>query len=309
MIFNIQKCSIHDGIGIRTIVFFKGCPLKCPWCANPESQSYTQEIMEISRSCIGCDACIRTCPADAIRITPNGPTIDRQTCTLCFRCTDVCYAESKKIVGDELDAESVFREVYKDRFFYQQRGGGVTFSGGEPLTQPEFLTELAIKCKLNRINTTIETCGFGIYEHFKPALDYIDSAFIDIKHIDSSVHKELTGIGNEVILNNIKKISSHGIPITIRTPVVPGYTDSEENISGIANFIKDIPNIQEYELLPYHNLGASKYHSLGRIYALETIPIPNDENIIKLVKLANRILQPYGKQCFYTKKNKKEIVL
>jgi len=309
LIFNIQKCSVHDGSGLRTLVFFKGCPLKCPWCANPESQSYSKEIMEIPRSCIGCGACAQVCPQGAISPVDGEMLINRELCRKCFKCVDVCYAESKKIAGEEMDVDTVFKEVNKDRYFYQQCGGGVTFSGGEPLTQPDFLKELACKCKRNRLNTAIETCGFGSFDSFKEALSYIDSMFIDIKHMDSAVHKRLTGVGNEIILDNIRKISTLGIPITIRTPVIPGCNDSEENIASIADFIKELPNIQEYELLPYHNLGASKYKSLGIPYTLEDVVPPTDDDIIRLVKLANRILQPYGKQCFYTKKNKKEIMI
>lgn len=309
LIFNIQKCSIHDGTGLRTIVFFKGCPLHCAWCANPESQSYAQEIMEIPRACIACGACTEVCPNSAIAPSESGMLINRELCRKCFHCTSVCYAESKKIAGENMSVDEVFNEVYKDRYFYRQFGGGVTFSGGEPLTQPEFLEALAAKCKRSRINTTLETCGFGSYDEFKGALEYIDAFFIDIKHMDSAIHKKLTGVGNELILDNIKKIASHGSPITIRTPIIPGYNSSEENIAAIADFIKDLPNIREYELLPYHNLGASKYKSLGLEYSLSDVQSPSDENMKMLVKLANRILQPYGKQCFYTKKNEKEIVL
>lgn len=309
MIFNIQKCSIHDGVGLRTIVFFKGCPLRCAWCANPESQSYQKQVMEFPKKCIGCGACIKACEAKAIRAEADALRIDRTLCTNCLRCAEVCYAEAKTIVGEEMSAEEIFTEVNKDRFFYEIKGGGVTFSGGEPLTQPELLYETAKKCKQNRLHTTMETCGYGKFENFAKALDYIDDMFIDIKHMDTAVHKELTGVGNERILSNIKAIAAKGIPITIRTPVIPGYNDSEENIKATADFIKDIPNIAEYELLPYHNLGESKYTSLGLPYALKDVKIPSDEKIQSLIRIANQVLKPYGKQCFYMKKNKKEIVL
>lgn len=309
MIFNIQKCSIHDGNGLRTIVFFKGCPLRCEWCANPESQLYTQEIMERPIKCIHCGACLKTCPSSAISIDDKQFVIDRNKCIKCFKCTEICYAESKEIVGKEMTAEEIFKEVYKDRLYYQQYGGGVTFSGGEPLTQPELLTELAMKCKKYRINTTIETCGYGDFDQFKKALPYIDSMFFDIKHIDPVIHKELTGYDNKLILDNLKKISDYHIPITVRTPVVPGCNDSIECITAIASLIKDIPAVRDYELLPYHNLGSPKYTSLGREYQLEEIAAPSEEQIIQLVKLSNQILQPSGKQCYYTKKNKKEIKL
>lgn len=309
MIFNIQKCSIHDGNGLRTLVFLKGCPLHCRWCANPESQSYEEEIMEIPRKCIHCGACQRVCPKAAISLVDDDFVINRTLCKKCLRCVDVCYAQSKELAGEEMDVDEVFKEIYKDRLYYELYGGGVTFSGGEPLTHPKFLTEIAKKCKHFRINTAIETCGYGDYDKFKEALPYIDSIFFDIKHIDSEIHQKLTGAGNEAIIRNLKSISSHGIPITVRTPVVPGYNDSAANIAGIATLIKDIPEVKEYELLPYHNLGSGKYTSLGRPYVLSDVEPPEEEQIIQLVKLAGQILQPFGKQCFYTKKNKKEIMI
>ncbi len=308
MIFNIQKCSIHDGIGLRTIVFMKGCPLRCKWCANPESQSYEKEIMDLPNHCIHCGICQRICPQSAISEEEGQFEIDRNKCQKCFKCTDVCYAEAKKVVGEDADVDKIFREVYKDRFFYQIYGGGVTFSGGEPLTQPKLLTALAKKCKQNGISTAMESCGVGNYEEFKEALPYIDSTFMDIKHIDSEKHRQLTGQGNEQILENIKKIAAFGVPITIRTPVVPGCNDSIENITGIAGFIAEIPGIKEYELLPYHELGKSKYDSLGRIYELDGIKSPSDEEIRERVAAANEILQHYGKTCFYTKDNARHVI-
>lgn len=308
MIFNIQKCSIHDGTGIRTLVFFKGCPLHCKWCANPESQSYKKEIMELPRNCIHCGICQKVCPASAITIVDGEFKIDRSLCRKCFRCTDVCYAESKKIVGKEMEAEKILKEIYKDRFFYQDCGGGVTFSGGEPLTHPKLLAAVARKCKACGVNTAIESCGVGDYEEFQEALPYIDSMFMDIKHMDSSRHKQLTGQGNENILDNIRKIAAFGIPITIRTPVVPGYNDSIENITDTARFIAPIAGIREYELLPYHELGKSKYDSLGKKYELDGVKPPSDESIRERVAAANEILEKYGKCCFYTKDNEKHIV-
>lgn len=309
LIFNIQRCSIHDGAGLRTLVFFKGCPLRCPWCANPEAQTYDKEIMELPKRCIRCGACQSVCPESAIELLDGVFKIKRDICTKCFKCINVCYADSKKIAGEDIDIESLFKEINKDRLFYQQFGGGVTFSGGEPLTHATYLTEIAKMCKKHKINTSVETCGFGDYDDFKKALPYIDSMFIDIKHMDPIRHKELTGVSNEIILHNIKSISTHGIPITIRTPIVPGYTDSIDNISRIAEFIKNLPNIHEYELLPYHNLGTPKYASLGVAYALENVVPPTDEEMMELVKLSNHILQPWGKQCFFIKNNEKEIII
>lgn len=309
MIFNIQKCSIHDGDGIRTLVFLKGCPMECLWCANPESQSYKAEIMESQALCIECGVCQQVCPESAIPSSSNGYKIDRSLCTDCFKCTEHCYAESKVIVGKDYSIEELFDEIEKDRPFYSMSGGGVTFSGGEPLTHPVFLREITKKCHENGINVVVESCGYGIYDEFKEALPYIDSMFLDIKHIDSNIHKDLTGKGNELIFENIKRIAEYGIPITARTPIVPGYNDSPENIIGISEFISTIPGITEYELLAYHNLGESKYNSLGRPYDLKGVQSPSDEEMRDLVKCANQILQDYNKKCFYVKDNEKEMII
>ena len=300
MIFSIQKCSIHDGDGLRTLVFFKGCPLKCLWCANPESLSYQPEIMESPVRCIACEACKAACPNSAIS---GGYSIDRSLCAKCFKCVDICYAESKRIAGKNYSIEELYKEIEKDRPFYSLYGGGVTFTGGEPLTHASYLKEIANKCHDNRINVVVESCGYGNYEDFKQALPYIDAMFIDIKHIDPTKHKMLTGMDNALILDNTRRISEFGIPITVRTPIVPGYTDTLENISGISEFISTIPTIKEYELLPYHNLGESKYNSLGTPYALKGVSPPSSQEMGKLVECSNKILQSHGKECFFVKDN------
>lgn len=309
LIFNVQKCSIHDGEGLRTIVFFKGCPLKCKWCANPESQLYTSEILEYPRRCVGDGNCMKVCPVNAISICEKGPMINRVKCLNCFKCTEVCHALAKEVCGEEMTVETLFKEINKDRHFYALKGGGATFSGGEPLTQPQLLKGLAKKCKANRISTTIETCGFGNYQEFKHALPYLDHIFFDLKEMNSEKHKELTGITNETILCNLIKINEFNIPITIRTPVVPGYNDSIENIEAVANFIKDLSSVNDYELLPYHNLGESKYIALGRTYELSSIQPPDDESIRERVRAANRILKSSGKECFYTYKNTRKVII
>jgi len=308
MIFNIQKCSIHDGNGLRTLVFFKGCPLRCPWCANPESQSYEKEIMEFQARCIGCGACLTVCPQSSVKKTDDGFIIDRSICNHCFRCTDRCYAESKRVVGESYTVEALFKEIAKDKLYYSMYGGGVTFSGGEPLTQPQFLTEIAEKCVENGINVAVESCGYGNFDTFKGALPYINSMFLDIKHIDSDIHKDLTGIGNEVILENIKKITNFGIPITLRTPLIPGFNDTTKNIEGIASFISTLHNVAGYEILPYHNFGESKYKALGIPYSLQGTVAPSDEEVRAFVKCANTILQHHNIYCFYVKDNHKEVI-
>lgn len=308
MIFNIQKCSIHDGNGLRTLVFFKGCPLRCKWCANPESQEYGPEIMESQSKCIGCGACMEVCPQSAISVQDDGLRIDRNLCNNCFKCTEYCYADSKHRVGKDYDIEELYKEIEKDRVFYSIKGGGVTFSGGEPLTQPKYLTEIAKICHERGINVAVESCGCGNYSDFKYALPYIDSMFLDIKHIDSEKHKTLTGSGNELILDNIKRIAKSGVHVTVRTPVIPGLNDTVENIAGIAGFLCSIPEIKEYELLPYHKFGVNKYSALGRKYELDGVEPPPDEHMEELVRSANNVFKNYDKVCFYTKDNNKKIV-
>lgn len=309
MIFNIQKCSIHDGSGLRTLVFFKGCPLHCKWCANPESQSFGMEIMESPGKCIGCGECMKNCPQQAISLTEDGPKIDRKSCVKCFKCTDRCYAGSKYPVGEEYSIEDLYKQIEKDRVFYSIKGGGVTFSGGEPLAQPEYLTEITKVCHERGINVALESCGCGDYEKFKSALPYIDSIFMDIKHIDPEKHKELTGADNKLILSNIKRIAEYGIRITIRTPVIPGLNDDKENILGIARFIGSVPQIKEYELLPYHQFGVNKYTALGKDYELSDVEPPSDEQMEDLVRSVNDVFVEYhDKVCYYTKDNNKIIV-
>ena len=284
---------------------FKGCPLKCKWCANPESQNYDEEIMESPVRCVGCGACRDACPKGAIL---EDGSIDRTLCDNCMKCIDVCYAEAKKITGRAYTTEELYKEIEKDRPFYSRFGGGVTFSGGEPLTHGQQLRDIAEMCHEKGIHVVVESCGYGDFEKFKMALPYIDAMFMDIKHIDTAVHKELTGAGNALILNNIKKISEYGIPLTIRTPIVPGLTDREENITGIAKFVAELPTAKEYELLAYHSFGESKYKALGRKYSLGGYRNPQRQKMRELVKAGNRILSEYGKQCCWTKNNNKEVV-
>ena len=301
MIFNVQKCSIHDGEGLRTLVFFKGCPLRCPWCSNPESQSFGTEIMESPAKCIGCGMCSERCSQNAI---DDAGHIDRSLCPAdCTECTDICYAEAKKIIGEEYEINRLLKEIKKDVPFYSIYGGGVTFSGGEPLMQGEYLAEIAKMCRNSKINVAVESCGYGDYESFKGALSYIDSMFMDIKIFDNEKHREITGKGNEKILSNIKKISERGVPITIRTPIVPGYTDAEDNIVQIAKFITKLPSVKEYELLSYHNLGSAKYVGLGRRYELPDVIPPTDDEMRSLTSAANSILESWGKECYYMKDN------
>ena len=306
MIFDIQRCSIHDGAGLRTLVFFKGCPLRCLWCANPESQSYEEEIMETPIKCIGCERCVKICTKKAISLTENGYKIRREKCAHCYKCIDNCFSGAKRLTGIEYEVDELYKEINKDRIFYSMYGGGVTFSGGEPLTQPAYLAQIAEKCKKGGFNVAIESCGFGDFEKFKVVLPYIDYVFFDIKHIDSEAHKEITGAGNELILENLKHIADAGIPMTVRTPIVPGYTDTVENVVGIAQLIKKILSVEGYELLKYHELGKSKYKALNREYPMQGIKPPSDDEMKALVKASNEVFTGTNKKCFVVVNNNQE---
>ena len=300
VIFNIQKCSIHDGPGLRTLVFFKGCPLRCKWCANPESQSFEPQIMNMYSRCVSCYMCIDACDKGCIKKSESGRyEIDYAKCDGCGKCSDVCFAEARTLMGKQMTAQELLAEIKKDQGFYTRSGGGVTFSGGEPLMQPEFLEEIARLCKENGIKTAIESCGCGDFEKFSKAMPYIDFMYFDLKHMDSSEHKRLTGAGNEMIIENLKKINELGTTqITIRTPVIPNCNDSEKNICETAELIKNLKMVKAYELLAYHNLGENKYDSLGRTYELHGTQKPSEEFMNNLVEKANAVLDNKIK-CFY----------
>ena len=228
------------------------------------------------------------------------PRIDRTACQKCFHCTEICYAGSKYIVGREPSVDDLFREIEKDRVFFTKSGGGVTFSGGEPLAQPELLHDIAKRCHEGGIHVMLESCGHANYEMFAPALPYIDAMYFDVKHIDPEIHRQLTGADNRLILENLHKIAAFGVPIIVRTPVIPGYNDSDENIMGIAEMLRSIGRVESYELLAYHKLGESKYHALGRTYPVaEGTEPPSLERMRELVAKANSVLAGSGKTCFY----------
>lgn len=278
-IINIQKCSIHDGRGMRTTVFFKGCGLHCLWCANPESIHFYPEVSLNTAKCMGCGFCAKMCKSGAVTLDEDGSLhYDRKKCTGCGACARMCPTEARKLFGEDYTVDELFKKIYQDRYYFQHSGGGVTFSGGEALMQPEFLLAVCKKCRQYRINVAIESCGCGDYEKFKPCLDYIDFIYFDLKQMDPEMHRKITGQTNERILANLEKISQHGIEICVRTPVVPGWNDSEENIRATAEFIKDLPNVKRYELLAYHKLGINKYKILDREYPLNDVEEPSTEH-------------------------------
>lgn len=292
-VFNIQHYSVHDGPGIRTIVFLKGCPLRCQWCSNPESQLQYPELGFNPSKCIGISKCLRcaeACLYGAVKQDQEEHdkiSIDRQLCKECLHCTDACPSKALEVFGKQTSIDEIIQAVEKDSAFYSRSGGGLTFSGGEPLMQAEFITEVLKVARRRRINTTIETCGYAEWRQFAKVCQHLNSLIMDIKCIDSVKHKKFTNVSNDLILENFLKVCMEfpNLPILVRTPVIPGFNDSEEEIQAIVNFIKGRPNVR-YELLPYHRLGQQKYSYLGKKYPLVGVKL-DDEKFAFLKGVAN----------------------
>ncbi|HPT85606.1 MAG TPA: glycyl-radical enzyme activating protein [Bacillota bacterium] len=275
VIFNIQRFSIHDGPGVRTAVFFKGCNLRCKWCHNPESIEHKPSLEFYPAKCIGCGACFAVCPVSAHIMQPIGQggehIIDRSKCIRCLECTDTCYAGALVGVGQTVTAEYVVENVKSEMPYYQHSGGGVTFSGGECMVQPNFLYAVLVGCKEAGVHTAVDTAGNVPWEFFQRIDSFVDMYLYDVKAASPEVHRAMTGAGNELIIDNLKKICRQGKRVWIRIPYVPGFNDGE--IPGIADILCELEaeaksSGREYafervELLPYHKLGASKYEALG----------------------------------------------
>jgi len=287
MVFNIQKFSTEDGPGIRTTVFLKGCPLRCLWCHNPEGQLPHPEIVWYDVKCVGCGECVKACPEGAITASSEGLVTNRALCKNCGKCAEVCMSNARELIGRLMTLEQVLNEVKKDKVFFDTSGGGVTVGGGEPTTYPKFVTELFKRCKEEEIHTALDTCGYTKWETLEGILRYTDLVLYDLKQMDPKKHVEQTGFPLQPILENLKKIDDAGKPIWIRTPVVPGYTDSEENIRKIAEFIAELKNVERWDLLPYHKFGEPKMVRLDREYALKGLEPPPKEYMLRLKEIAH----------------------
>lgn len=268
-IFNIQSYSIHDGPGIRVTVFEKGCPLRCVWCANPESNLAKPQLMTYHTRCTGCGRCVAVCPNQAIRLNEKDGKIieftDRNLCVDCGACVSVCPAEARELAGEEKTVRQVLDKVLQDKLFMEGSGGGMTISGGECLMHPEFTAALLYAAKQEGIHTAVESCSFASRNVVDQVFQYVDLALLDIKHMDSNKHMEYTGVPNEQILDNILHVYHDlKVPVSIRVPTIPGYNDSDENISAMAQFVSErMGKDVEVHLLPYHRMGESKNESLG----------------------------------------------
>lgn len=278
-IFNIQKYSIHDGPGIRTTFFLKGCPLGCIWCHNPESQSPEPELLFYARRCIGCGKCLEVCQHGAIYMQDGKMQFDRNKCSNCGSCAEVCYPKAREMAGDLVDVNYVMKQIEKDRVFYEESGGGVTFSGGEPLMQPEFLLELLKQCKERELHTTVDTCGFANAVVLASISTYTDLFLYDLKLMDDEKHIKYTGVSNKLILESLRILSKLGKRIFIRIPIMPGINDDDENIEATADVIRNTPGVEQVNLLPYHNIAVDKYNRLGKPNSLMEIKVPTAEEM------------------------------
>lgn len=297
-VFNIQTYCIHDGPGIRTTVFLKGCPLRCLWCANPESNEFYPQLMTYSSKCTACGRCLPACPNQAISVFfPKNPedkpyaVTDRTLCTNCGKCIDACPSEAREIAGKDMTVEEVIEEVLKDKLFLTTSGGGMTISGGEALAHADFQQALFQAAHENGLHTAIETCSFASRNVIDKVFPHVDLGLLDIKHMNSDIHKKLTGVPNEQILDNIKHVHNDlHIPVIIRIPTIPGYNADEANIAATAQFVRDeLGTDVAIHLLPYHQLGESKTESLGES-VFDTIPVPDNDFMENL----KQIVESYG---------------
>jgi len=277
LVSNIQRYSIHDGPGIRTMVFLKGCPLACLWCSNPEGQSPDPELKLNPVLCIGCGRCAEVCPTGAAAEEDRRRAA--QKCTACGACASVCPSGARRMVGRIMTVEEVMAEIVKDTPFYRRSGGGVTLTGGEPLLQAEFAARILRGCAEKGIDTALETCGAVAWSGFELVLPFLDLVLFDLKMIDPDRHRKLTGRSNRQILKNAARLATSPVEMVVRVPVIPGLNDSLESLQEVVDFTRTLPGVAEIHLLPYHRLGQPKYNQLGKVYELTTLKALEQEEL------------------------------
>lgn len=274
-VFAIQRYSLHDGAGIRTTVFLKGCPLSCVWCHNPESKSPRSQLLFDAEKCTSCGLCVQACQSGAREVRDDRLEFDRTSCTVCARCVTVCPTSANEVKGEPLDVDDVIREVVKDKIFYDSSGGGMTLSGGEPSMQPEFALALIDAAVAEHIDCALETCGSGSDKFYRETAARGVRFLYDLKALDDTKHTKYCGVSNRRILENLSLLFSLGADVTLRLPMIPGYNDSEQDLYLLKSFLDaHAGQFVRAELLPYHNLGTAKERRLG----LEPRDIPNGED-------------------------------
>ena len=276
-IFDIKRFAVHDGPGIRTTLFLKGCPLHCPWCHNPESRSAQPELSYIARKCIRCGQCVKACPAHAHSIGPDtGHVFDRGRCRACGLCEKNCLGNALRLYGRRVTVEEVLPELLEDRDFYETSGGGVTVSGGEPLLQAAFVAELLAKTRESGVSTALDTCGAVPWNAFEAVLPYTDLLLYDLKHIDSAAHERATGLPNTLILQNLQRLSERRVPVEIRIPVIPGFNDDDSTLEAMAELLANQHGLTAVRLLKYHDFARSKFEAVGQPDTMPHVTPPSD---------------------------------
>lgn len=286
-VFDIQRYSIHDGRGIRTVVFLMGCPLRCKWCANPESWEDKPLLFYVKSRCIGCRTCVAACPNHEMAAEADHVRVCRENCSGEYAWVQDCPTGALGVKGKEMEVSEVLEEIRKDKVFYDRSGGGVTFSGGEPLLHKDFVLELLKACKAEGIQTAVETTGFIKEEDLLQVQPFTDLFLYDIKSMDTEVHRRWTGQGNEQILGNLRALAKTGAQIMVRTPVIPGVNDTEEDICEIMDFLEEC-GIRKYGILPFHQYGSGKYEAAGIPYALSGLQPPDEDYVGQISELIRR---------------------
>jgi len=290
LLFSIKRYALHDGPNIRTTVFFKGCPLRCFWCHNPEGISSGSEVVFIPDKCIGCRECLAGCPQQALSLASLGIVRDHERCSNCFECVEICPSLAQEGVGYTSSVEQIMAEIEKDLPFFDQSGGGVTFSGGEPLMQKDSLVALLKRCGDMGIHRAVDTTGFAPTPHLLEVAEHTEMFLFDIKHMDPHLHREFTGVPNELILSNLERIACLPVDIRIRIPLLKGINDSDENIGATAQFIAGLGRIRRVDLLAYHHFASGKYTKLGSNYFGTEGNVPDTLTISRVKKT----LENYG---------------
>lgn len=287
-ITNIQRMSIHDGPGIRSTIFMKGCNLSCKWCHNPETFSPLAELEWISNKCINCKKCLDFCENEALSLKAGRIHFDKAKCTACFNCVSHCFPEALKVVGRVISADKLFAEIEQDFPFFKESGGGITISGGEPMLQSDFVLEVLRLFKKANIHTAIETNLTVSWTHYQTILPFVDLVMADIKILEEDIHKEWTGLTNNTILKNIKELDKSGIAYWLRTPIIPNVNNRKEQVEAIVQMAAELKNCKKFEFLPFHPLADSKYKNLGIPHPFSKVKALTNEDLEQFQPILNK---------------------